>query len=376
MMQPYFQVTPSAPAFTLAWDELRRAFSWLRALDDCPQDAVHHAEGDVGIHTRLVCEWLCQSAEWRSLDESGQRVTFWAALLHDVAKPATTRTEDDGRITARGHSRRGEIMARNLLYGLNAPFAEREQITAIIHSHQFPFFLIERTDAQRKLYEISQTAHCGYLALVAEADMRGRICQDQQRLLDNIELFREMARNADCFTQPYQFPSAHSRFLYFRKPERDATYHAFDDTVCQAVLMCGLPGAGKSTWAQVNLPDWPQVCLDDIRQELGVSPADNQGTVMQTARERTREFLRRRQNFVWNATSLLRLHRDQIIDIFAAYNARTRIVYIEVPETLLFQQNANREKVVPAAVIRAMMDKWEMPDATEVHQIDYQIGVK
>ena len=35
------------------WDDLQ-AFDWVRALASCPQDPIHHAEGDVWIHTRMI----------------------------------------------------------------------------------------------------------------------------------------------------------------------------------------------------------------------------------------------------------------------------------------------------------------------------------
>jgi hypothetical protein len=35
----------------------------------CAQDAVFHAEGDVWIHTRMVCEAMAALSVWRTLPE-------------------------------------------------------------------------------------------------------------------------------------------------------------------------------------------------------------------------------------------------------------------------------------------------------------------
>src|SRR3954453_13558950 len=107
------------------WDELQ-AFDWVRALVDCPQDPIHHAEGNVWIHTRMVLETLLAMPAWPSLTEDERQAVWLGWLLPSVAKPFTPRVEDDGRVTAKGHSRAGELYARRLLWELGAPFALRE----------------------------------------------------------------------------------------------------------------------------------------------------------------------------------------------------------------------------------------------------------
>ena len=45
---------PTPPDWRLAWDALLDEYGMLRELYDCPQDPIHHAEGDVGTHTRVT----------------------------------------------------------------------------------------------------------------------------------------------------------------------------------------------------------------------------------------------------------------------------------------------------------------------------------
>ncbi|HEV2764057.1 MAG TPA: AAA family ATPase [Pyrinomonadaceae bacterium] len=340
-MSEQFSWCPSPPDFKVDWEAVEREFPLVGRLEGCPQDAVHHADGDVLVHTRLVVEALTLMPAWRVLPAREREIVFTAALLHDVAKPACTRVED-GRVTSRGHSKRGAVTARTLLWGMDAPFEAREQIAALIRFHQIPFFLVDKEDARRTLFEVSQTARCDLLALVAEADARGRVCADQQRLLDNVSLFTEYAEEQDCLRGPRRFPSDHSRFQYFRREARDPDYLAFDDTVCEVVLMSGLPGAGKDFWVAENLADWPVVSLDALRREMRLAPTENQGPVVSRAREAAREHLRARRNFAWNATNISRQVRDTCVNLFAAYNARVRIVYVEAPERRLYAQNRER----------------------------------
>jgi putative nucleotidyltransferase with HDIG domain len=361
----------------LRWDELQ-VFPWVRQLEECPQDPVHHAEGNVWIHTRMVLETLLAMPAFRALAPADRDAVYVACLMHDIAKPRTTRVED-GRVTAKGHSRAGELMARQILWELGAPFALREMVCGLIRYHQIPFYLVDRDDAQRVAAEVSLTARCDLLALVAEADIRGRICADMARIVDQIELFRELCRDEGCFAQPRRFASAHTRFVYFRSAAtgplgskgtgRHPDVEAFDDTETEVTLLSGLPGAGKDTWVREHAGALAVVSLDAMRTELDVDPTDAQGQVVQAVRERAKELLRRREPFVWNATNLSRQRRGPVIDLLADYRARVRVVYIEVPAETLFAQNKAREAAVPTAVIRRMIERWEVPTPIEAHEV-------
>jgi predicted kinase len=362
---------PEPPDFRVDWDGYDARYEWVRGLRGCPQDPVHHAEGDVWVHTGMVCRALAALPAWRNLPPEDRRVLFAAALLHDVAKPACTRTDPDGRITSRGHSRRGSIFARRTLWRDAVPFDLRERVADLIRYHQAPYFLIDRPDARRLAIEISQTTRCDHLALLAEADVRGRVCADQQRLLDNVALFAEHCREEGCLDGPRPFASEHARFLFFQNPERHPDAPAHAEFRAEVVLLSGLPGSGKDHHARSHFADRPVIALDEVRADLDVEPTDDQGAVLDRARGLAREHLRAGRSFAWNATNLSRQLRGGLIRLFAGYGARVRIVYLEVPEETLRAQNRNRAAVVPEQVIERLLDRWEVPDRTEAHDVDY-----
>jgi putative nucleotidyltransferase with HDIG domain len=368
-----FSPCPQPPDWSIDWATLDK-LPWLVDMQGCPQNPDRHAEGDVWVHVHLVTEAMVALPAWRELPDADRRILFLAALLHDVAKPACTRVEPDGRITSRGHSWRGAALARRILWRAGVPFAEREAVCAIVRHHLVPFFLADSERPRRMAIEVSQTARCDLLALMAEADVRGRVCPDPRKLHDQIALFLEEAAIAGCLTAPFPFPSDHARFLYFRDPTRTTDALAPEQFRAHVVLLSGLPAAGKDFWLERALPGWPVVSLDAIRQELRVPPSDPQGQVLSRARDQAREFLRDGRDFVWNATNLSRNVRGECVRLFHGHDAHVRIVYVETNPERLFAQNRRRSRRMPEKVIERLLDRWEVPDRTEAHQVDHVLS--
>ncbi len=372
-----FPFCPTTPDWSLDWESIQNHFDWIGNLKGCPQDPIYHAEGDVLTHTRMVCEALVSSQAWRQLPTVERSILFAAALLHDVAKPNCTSVDEDGRVSSKGHVRQGARVARQILWRLNppVPFEERERVAALVQHGGLPIWFMEKPNPQRSVIRASQIIRCELLAQLAEADVRGRHCYDQQELLDRIELFREFCQENDCLHSPRQFPSAHSQFVYFRKEDGNPDYLAFDDTQFEVVLMSGLPGVGKDYWITKHLPGWPVISLDALRKQMKVSPSDDQGIVINQAKAIAREYMRTGRSFVWNATNTTRSMRSLLINFFAGYQARIRIVYLEVPFEETLRRNRSRTEMVPEAVIHKLAWKLEVPDPTEAHEVQWSVHV-
>ncbi len=338
-------------------------------MRDCPQDPVFHAEGDVWIHTRMVCEAMAGLLEFREAEPALRTRMFAAALLHDVAKPRTTVIEDDGRVRSPGHSPAGASDARLILWRLGLPFADREQVCAQIRLHQVPYHWASRTESQRLFIRMSQTASLRHLSWLARADLLGRRCEDQHERIEDVALFAEYADELGCLDAPWSFANDHSRVMFFRRPGRDPSWEAYDDTRFTVTVMSGLPGSGKSTWVAEHAADLPIVELDAVRRELGIAPSQPQGKVIDVARGRARELLRKDQPFVWDATNLSRTLRKSIVGLALDYGARVRLVYVEAPADELMGRNEARDDAVPRNVLTRMMRRWEPPDRTEAHEV-------
>lgn len=357
----------------VAWAETQ---SWQTAMAECVQDAEWHAEGDVWTHTKMVCEQLLQLDQWPELAQYQQMLLIFTALFHDAAKPQTTQVDpDSGRVSSPKHSIKGEHLVRNVLRNLNCDLHTREQIARLVRYHGRPAFLAERTEPNHEVVRLSWSVENQLLYLFAIADTRGRHTESMSRPEENLEYWKLLAQEQDCYHAKYPFANDHARFLFLRQHDIDLAYVPYEDYSCNVTMMSGLPGSGKDTWlAKHRDDDFPVVSLDQIRRELGVDPTDNQGRVIQLAQERCRELLRKKTSFAFNATNLLKQTRQRWVGLFHDYHARIEIVYVEPQFKTLLDQNNRREKSVPENVIHKLAARLEPPTWSECHSLTFSDG--
>jgi putative nucleotidyltransferase with HDIG domain len=359
---------------------LRATFPWLEPLGECPQDPIFHAEGDVLTHMGMVLTELAVLPAFRDLSEADRHIVFAGTLLHDIAKPECTKTED-GRVTSPGHAVKGVHKARRILtddpaFGpFGTPFDVREQIVALVRWHGLPGNYLDKQEPQRVAITAAVTARMDLLAIVAEADHRGRIVVGGgDDTFTRIGLFPAFCEECGVWGGKREFASDHSRFVYFRTSNAHPTLDLFDESKCEVTILSGLPGSGKDTWLKDNAGDREVISLDQIRGELDVEPSDDQSAVVAAAYGRAKALLRKHEPFVWNATNVSRVLREKVIGLCAAYKARVRVVYCEPPIPLIRQRNGDRVKKVPVRVWERLFDRLDVPTETEAHVVEYYVG--
>lgn len=358
------------------WPELRQRFRWVEEMHHVPQDPLHHAEGDVGIHTEMVLNALTTMPDFQQCAPQQQELLWAAALLHDVEKRSTTQRDENGRIQSPGHARKGELTARQILWrDIPTPFVLREKIAALVRLHGLPLWLLERPAPERLLLAAAMRIDTRLLTLLARADMEGRRCQDKQEMLDRIALFEVFCEEQQCWGQARPFACDTARWHYLTHLNSSADFIPWETESFEVILLSALPGMGKDRYIDEHCHGMPVISLDDIRRRLGASPEDRSATgrVVQQAKEDARILLRQKTPFVWNATNITRQLRSQLVDLFTAYGARVKIVYLEVPWAQWKRQNANRQYAVPDAVITRMAAKLEVPQPDEATSVEYRV---
>ncbi len=373
------EFSPGAP---IDWSDVE---AWLdpivpaESLAATPQDAAFHSEGDVWTHTKMALEALVETPGYAALDAVGRQIVAAGVLLHDIGKPSTTRLDPLGeKLISRGHSARGDHLARVALWRLGVPFGAREHVCALIHHHQVPFFGITKPDAAQLAIRLSLVTRNDWLTAVADADGRGRRCADpadQARIVEHCALWAEHCRELGILDRPQAFASPHTQRVYFESlclaggGGRMPDVLAYDDTTCEVILMSGLPASGKDHHLRMRYPELPVISLDALRDELDADHGDT--TVIAEARERARAYLRAGTSFAWNATNLTASLRGQLIELFRSYRARVHVIYVEAKAPDQHARNRARTTPVPAVVIDRMLVRWAVPDPTEAHQVTY-----
>lgn len=364
-----------SPGQAVDWLAIEAAFPhWVRAMRACPQEPDYHAEGDVWTHVRMVVESLLGFADYQALPDQDQEALFWAALLHDEGKPATTRRDPvSGRITSRGHSRRGAQDVRATLWYAGAPRVLRETVARWMVYHQAPFVWVNRED-RFELREWSQGMRLDHLALLARADAMGRRTNpvgEQINILERVDLFQMACEEEACWSRPWSFPFEHrhaERLYWEARGEQPPDRPVQPSQGSDVVVLSGLPASGKDTWCQRWAGDRPVVSFDDAREHFNVRQNQAQGTAIRWATGQAREHLRAGAPFVWNATHLSPTTRERTLNLLRQYGAVVRLVHLEADPSTLFRRNTARDTSLTNTGIEKMVWKWEPPWPTEAHE--------
>jgi len=131
------------------------------------------------------------------------------------------------------------------------------------------------------------------------------------------------------------------------------------------VLLVGLPGSGKSTWALGK----PGILSSDALRELLADDPDNQSIharVFRVLRDLLKHRLELKRPVTYiDATNLTPYEREPYVKLARQFDCKIEAVFFDVPVDECIRRNRERTRVVPDEVIRKMADRLVKPSAKE-----------
>ena len=163
---------------------LQQVIPELKPLVGFDQRTPHHAF-DIFTHTAYVTQAAAPELTLR-----------WAALLHDVGKPAAFTMDENGRGHFKGHAKCSAEIADAILRRLKAPNVLREQVVFLIAHHMDPISTESKT-LRRQLSRYGEASLRQLLAL-QKADFCSKGVSGKSPLFEEAEALIDeiLAQNA------------------------------------------------------------------------------------------------------------------------------------------------------------------------------------
>lgn len=163
-------------------------FDMLYKLNDTKQSLKYHPEGTVWNHTLLVVN---EAANVKSKSKN-QKVFMWAAFLHDIGKPSTTK-DRKGKITSYDHDEVGANLSKKFLLFFTEDKNFIDQVCELIRYHMqilfvvnnLPFSDIQGMKEHTDIYEV---------ALLGLCDRIGRLNSDRKKEQCTINQFLQKCK--------------------------------------------------------------------------------------------------------------------------------------------------------------------------------------
>lgn len=195
-----------------------RGIRWIESLYRLPevlpelaatvgilQEQSWHPEGDVFEHTMQA---LDAAAMYVLPDDHEKLVLLSAALCHDLGKALSTRIMD-GRIRSIGHEITGVPLAQSLMKRITGNKKRIATVVKLVRYHMNPGSLVKGNASlaayKRLAIKLFPETNCAFLALLAQADKRGRNPLRYIPLpgpIQDIQIFKDRAQEAGVLFGP------------------------------------------------------------------------------------------------------------------------------------------------------------------------------
>lgn len=349
------------------WGLLLKTFP---EMDTCHHSTRWHREGSVTNHTRLVYNAMKERIKdvHREDYKEWSLIMLSAALFHDIGKISTTYfDEKQGDWCCKSHGEAGEKLFRKVFFEERLDL--REKVAYLIRYHMLLHHTMQK-GAERQKKELIQLMYglmpIEDMLLLNECDMRGSLNEENNDY--NIALHIKSITDA---------------VNELKKDRNNNPFSYVNDSSARMYVMIGVPGSGKSTYAEVlkdtekakGVFSLPIISRDLIRIEMGmcgegekcVGTPKQEDEVTRRVKESIQNLSSMGMSFIVDNTSLKKKYRDQYIDYIKKYDVAPIYVYVEAPS--LEENFKRREGEIDSSIIQRMWDGFEFPNHSECYEM-------
>lgn len=342
--------------YYIDWD-LVESIPEFAALKDVPQSPEWHAEGNAWIHTKQVTEKALDFANNDRTCAIDAEIIVLSALFHDIGKSKATFVGEDGKIHSYGHEKFSDKITRKILW--DEQIAIREAICNCVRLHmechnlkktkQFNAFKKKVQNIQKCSLKFNALAFLHYCDTYgSDYDLTAKV-----KDVENADMLINYAQEAVSLKGLYWF------------------YH---HPTSYVKVMIGLPGAGKSTYAEKFKDSHVILSRDLIRAELGfckegekvVCTREQENQVTDVFEDRFYEALREGKNVIIDNINLKKVYRDNYKTIASSFNVHWEYVYIQAPS---IEDNYSRRPTFSKELFDTMLNGFDFPDPSEYDRI-------
>jgi len=213
-----FSISPSVinPKFSIVNDDIIFYF-YLSGVGDVDfhnnnigdvQDHYLVSLGDVATHTAHVMNEAARIATENNLTPEEREVLVYAALCHDFAKPATTKTivkKGVPRITSHGHEEAGGPMARHFLESIGVNKKIIDQVVPLVENHLNHVHMSHMSNPDSFIRQLAERLHPSNIKMLEhliEADHSGRPPLEKM-LPEEAKAMSERAKSHNVYTEKH-----------------------------------------------------------------------------------------------------------------------------------------------------------------------------
>lgn len=349
------------------WEMFEKTFPDMAT---CGHSMHYHSEGSPLNHTKLVADVMYDTVKQHigtSMEEY-YIIMMSAALFHDIGKPLTTNWDEKQKDwCCKSHGEAGEHLFRNMFFEEHLDL--REKVAYLIRYHMLLHHILLKTKEckEREFVQLMNgLMPFEDMLLLHECDLRGSINKESTDEKVAKHIF-------DIRTAIEQVKSEGLNNIWKDVSKNTAKMY----------VMIGIPGSGKSTYAEhlkitekINsLVDLPIISRDTVRIEMGLcgdgekcmGSNEEEKEVTRIVENKIKALSKKGMSFIVDNTSLKRKYREQYANYIKDYDIVPVFIYVEAPS--LTDNFKRRNGQIKEHIIQYMWNSMEFPHRSECYEL-------